>query len=94
MEGAAFEGHRGGQTVRFKAQGPARQCGGSKRYSTAEATVESRGNGEVRERTLTMETLNPNVKAVEYAVRGPIVIKAVELERGLQDVSIDERRLR
>ncbi|XP_048886834.1 alanine aminotransferase 2 [Brienomyrus brachyistius] len=85
IEGTAFESRRGGQTVRFKAQGPARQCGGSKRYSTAEATVESRRNGEVRERTLTMETLNPNVKAVEYAVRGPIVIKAVELERGLQD---------
>ncbi|KAG9352728.1 hypothetical protein JZ751_021142, partial [Albula glossodonta] len=57
---------------------------GSKRFSTAEATVAATENGKVREKTLTMETLNPQVKAVEYAVRGPIVIKAGEIERELQ----------
>ncbi|KAJ8400427.1 hypothetical protein AAFF_G00395510 [Aldrovandia affinis] len=71
------------QTVRLKSQGSVEHCG-LKRFSTAEATVETRENGKVRERTLTMETLNPLVKAVEYAVRGPIVIKAGEIEKGLQ----------
>ncbi|KAG7468524.1 hypothetical protein MATL_G00144100 [Megalops atlanticus] len=71
------------QTVRFKTHGFIDQSG-LKRFSTAEATVASRDNGQVREKTLTMETLNPQVKAVEYAVRGPIVIKAGEIERGLQ----------
>uniref|UniRef100_A0AAY4EP58 alanine transaminase n=1 Tax=Denticeps clupeoides TaxID=299321 RepID=A0AAY4EP58_9TELE len=41
--------------------------------------------GKMREKTLTMETLNPHVKAVEYAVRGPIVTKAGEIERDLQE---------
>ena len=36
---------------------------------------------------LTIETLNPLVKEVEYAVRGPIVIRAVELEKELAKVS-------
>ncbi|KAL4613610.1 alanine aminotransferase 2 isoform X1 [Arapaima gigas] len=80
------------QTVRFKTQGSVQQPG-SKRFSTAEATAEPAENGNgstlrrasaARERSLTMETLNPNVKAVEYAVRGPIVLKAVEIEKGLQ----------
>uniref|UniRef100_A0A4W5MIZ0 alanine transaminase n=1 Tax=Hucho hucho TaxID=62062 RepID=A0A4W5MIZ0_9TELE len=53
-------------------------------FSTAEATVILRENGKMREKTLTMDTLNPQVKAVEYAVRGPIVTKAGDIERGLQ----------
>ena len=36
---------------------------------------------------LTMETLNPNIKAMEYAVRGPIVIRAGEIEKELERVS-------
>uniref|UniRef100_A0AAY4ENB9 alanine transaminase n=1 Tax=Denticeps clupeoides TaxID=299321 RepID=A0AAY4ENB9_9TELE len=63
----------------FKSQGPV----GLKRFSTAEATVAAAG--KMREKTLTMETLNPHVKAVEYAVRGPIVTKAGEIERDLQE---------
>ena len=38
-------------------------------------------------KALTIETLNPHVKEVEYAVRGPIVIRAVELEKELAKVS-------
>uniref|UniRef100_A0A915DKH4 alanine transaminase n=1 Tax=Ditylenchus dipsaci TaxID=166011 RepID=A0A915DKH4_9BILA len=30
---------------------------------------------------LTMDTINPNVKTMEYAVRGPIVMRSVEIER-------------
>jgi alanine transaminase len=33
---------------------------------------------------LTMETLNPHVKEMEYAVRGPIVARAGEIEKELQ----------
>ncbi|XP_049906836.1 alanine aminotransferase 2 isoform X2 [Epinephelus moara] len=71
------------QHARFKSQGPAGQVG-LKRFSTAEATVETRDQGRLKEKTLTMATLNPQVKAVEYAVRGPIVIKAGDIEKELQ----------
>lgn len=73
------------QSVRLKTQGPVEQSG-MKRFSTAEATVPTRETGKMREKTLTMDTLNPQVKAVEYAVRGPIVIKAGDIEKGLQQV--------
>ncbi|TTK32042.1 Alanine aminotransferase 2 [Bagarius yarrelli] len=58
------------------------------RYSTAEATAASAAPGTTkpREKTLNMENLNPKVKAVEYAVRGPIVIKATEIENLIQKV--------
>ncbi|XP_036391018.1 alanine aminotransferase 2-like [Megalops cyprinoides] len=71
------------QSIRKKTQGSIEDYG-LKRFSTAEATVAKRENDKMRERTLTMETLNPLVKAVEYAVRGPIVIKADEIEKRLQ----------
>nr|XP_006641441.1 PREDICTED: alanine aminotransferase 2 [Lepisosteus oculatus] len=58
---------------------------GVRRLSTAEASVAARENGKIREKTLTMETMNPQIKTVEYAVRGPIVIKAGEIERELQE---------
>jgi len=37
-------------------------------------------------RVLTMDTLNPHVRAMEYAVRGPIVVRAAEIEKELQKV--------
>ncbi|MBN3318405.1 ALAT2 aminotransferase, partial [Atractosteus spatula] len=58
---------------------------GVRRLSTAEASVAARENGRIREKILTMETMNPQIKTVEYAVRGPIVIKAGEIERELQE---------
>uniref|UniRef100_A0AAR2KIS9 alanine transaminase n=1 Tax=Pygocentrus nattereri TaxID=42514 RepID=A0AAR2KIS9_PYGNA len=61
---------------------------GLRRYNASgapAAAVAAARNGKAREKTLTMETLNPQVKAVEYAVRGPIVIKAGEIERILQE---------
>lgn len=74
--------------VRHKSQGPSVEKCGQMRFITAEAKVTGRGrlDGKMREKTLTMDTLNPQVKAVEYAVRGPIVIKAGEIERYLQEV--------
>ena len=37
---------------------------------------------------LTEGNINPNVKAMEYAVRGPLVIRAVEIEKELASVCI------
>lgn len=46
-------------------------------------------NGVIhRAKVLTIDTMNPTVKKVEYAVRGPIVQRAVELERELSEVCI------
>lgn len=46
-------------------------------------------NGVVpRAKVLTIDTMNPTVKNVEYAVRGPIVARAVELERELSLVCL------
>ena len=39
-------------------------------------------------KTLTMKNLNPHVIEVEYAVRGPIVIRAAEIEKELKTVFI------
>ncbi|KAI5088795.1 alanine aminotransferase 2 [Silurus meridionalis] len=59
---------------------------GRERYITAGAAAASAALGKTkpREKTLSMENLNPHVKAVEYAVRGPIVIKAAEIEKVIQ----------
>ncbi|GAB6027581.1 hypothetical protein CHUAL_001824 [Chamberlinius hualienensis] len=35
-------------------------------------------------KTLTIDNINPNIKNMEYAVRGPIVIKAAEIEKELE----------
>lgn len=40
----------------------------------------------VHSRILTLESMNPWIKKVEYAVRGPIVVRAVELEKELLQV--------
>jgi hypothetical protein len=42
-------------------------------------------NSEMK-KALTMENLNPRVIDVEYAVRGPIVIRAAEIEKELKTV--------
>jgi len=42
------------------------------------------GHVEKNEKVLTEKTLNPRVKLVEYAVRGPIVARALAIEKELQ----------
>ena len=37
-------------------------------------------------KVLTIDTMNPTVKKVEYAVRGPIVQRAVQIEKELREV--------
>lgn len=39
-----------------------------------------------RGKVLTLDSMNPNVKRVEYAVRGPIVQRAVQIEKELKEV--------
>uniref|UniRef100_A0A2I3S9M3 Alanine aminotransferase 1 n=1 Tax=Pan troglodytes TaxID=9598 RepID=A0A2I3S9M3_PANTR len=53
----------------------------------ASAVLKVRPERSRRERILTLESMNPQVKAVEYAVRGPIVLKAGEIELELQRLS-------
>lgn len=77
--------------VRHKSQCPSIEMHGQMRFSTAEPKVAAGSLQEkMREKILSMETLNPQVKAVEYAVRGPIVIKAGEIERCLEEVRSHE----
>lgn len=38
------------------------------------------------EKILTIENLNPCIKVMEYAVRGPLVIRATEIEKELEKV--------
>lgn len=38
-------------------------------------------------KVLTLDTMNPNVRRVEYAVRGPIVQRAVQIEKELREVT-------
>lgn len=40
-----------------------------------------------RGKVLTLDNMNPNVKRVEYAVRGPIVLRAMQLETELKEVT-------
>lgn len=39
-------------------------------------------------RRVCMENINPNVKIMEYAVRGPLVIRATQIEKELERVTI------
>lgn len=48
----------------------------------------SRTMATERKRALNIEDLNPNVKIMEYAVRGPLVIRAGEIEKELEKVGI------
>ena len=44
-------------------------------------------------RVLTTDTMNPNVKNVEYAISGPIVQRAWQIEKELKAVSLCEESL-
>lgn len=40
------------------------------------------------EKVITLDTLNPRIKVMEYAVRGPIVARAAEIEKELAKVRV------
>ncbi|XP_050539227.1 alanine aminotransferase 1 isoform X2 [Daktulosphaira vitifoliae] len=42
-------------------------------------------NMNLGERTLTIDNMNPNIKLMEYAVRGPLLIRATEIENELKE---------
>ena len=44
-------------------------------------------NGPVGEKVLQLSNINPQIKVMEYAVRGPLVIRAGEIEKELANVS-------
>uniref|UniRef100_A0A8C8CTP0 alanine transaminase n=1 Tax=Oncorhynchus tshawytscha TaxID=74940 RepID=A0A8C8CTP0_ONCTS len=52
--------------------------------SSAKPNMTENGLGH-RERVLNVDTMNPNVKRIEYAVRGPIVQRAVQIEKELKE---------
>ncbi|XP_064189975.1 alanine aminotransferase 2-like isoform X2 [Anguilla rostrata] len=54
------------------------------RCGSVEPTMTENGVHSHRERVLTADTMNPNVKKVEYAVRGPIVQRALQIEKELK----------
>lgn len=46
-------------------------------------TMATSGNAK---RQLTLDSMNPNIVRMEYAVRGPLVIRAGEIEKEIQQV--------
>ncbi|KAI1888864.1 hypothetical protein AGOR_G00173160 [Albula goreensis] len=54
------------------------------RCGSLQPNMTENGVNSHRERVLTTDTMNPNVKKVEYAVRGPIVQRAVQIEKELK----------
>ncbi len=46
-------------------------------------STSSKSNGRY---TVTMENMNPALKKMEYAVRGPLVIRATEIEKEIEKV--------
>ena len=55
-------------------------------FSRALKMTDVNGTPPSRGKVLTMQTLNPNIKEMQYAVRGPIVARAGEIEKELQKV--------
>ena len=49
-------------------------------------TTMSNGENDKYELQLTVRTMNPYMRELEYAVRGPIVIRAAEIEQELAAV--------
>ncbi|XP_078066961.1 alanine aminotransferase 2 [Mustelus asterias] len=63
---------------------PAGAWGSAAGLLTEGAASLLRDNGRNGDRVLNIGNMNPQVRATEYAVRGPIVIKAGEIEKELQ----------
>jgi len=53
----------------------------SKNYSTVQ-------NMSSNQKVLNLDNMNPNVRIMEYAVRGPLLIRATEIENELKKVCI------
>lgn len=53
----------------------------SKNFSTSQKMPSS-------QKVLNLDNMNPNVRIMEYAVRGPLLIRATEIENELKEVCI------
>ena len=60
--------------------------GGAGDASRAHENGVKNGHRHTRGKTLTLDTMNANIKVMEYAVRGPLVIRAGEIETELKKV--------
>uniref|UniRef100_A0A673IVK2 alanine transaminase n=1 Tax=Sinocyclocheilus rhinocerous TaxID=307959 RepID=A0A673IVK2_9TELE len=62
-------------------------AGTSRRFSSSTVNLDMSENGALplRGKVLTLDTMNANVKKVDYAVRGPIVQRAVQIEKELKE---------
>lgn len=96
-------GHRQRQTSAAAFNNIVRVCGFSSRFSTisnSSCTTISYNNfntNQHQKRTmattqpctnlLSLDSINPNVIKMEYAVRGPLVIRAGEIEKEIAQVS-------
>lgn len=49
-------------------------------------TVGFHSSSKMAQTTVSLDNMNPNIKVMEYAVRGPLVIRAAEIERELREV--------
>lgn len=50
-------------------------------------------NSAAYAKILTLDSMNPHIKKVEYAVRGPIVLKAGMIKKELQEVTLTRFQL-
>lgn len=46
-----------------------------------------RNSRSMASKAVTLDNINPNILKLEYAVRGPLVIRAAEIEKELEKVS-------
>lgn len=66
----------------------------SARISSATVTIRSRAMASVassqgpNKKVLTIDNVNPNLKRMEYAVRGPLLIRALEIEKEIEKVRL------
>ena len=62
---------------------------GSSPYSVASISREGAAQGQKLDQkfTLDLDTINPHLKLVRYAVRGPVLDRAMEIEEELSQVS-------
>lgn len=45
-------------------------------------------SGKMNNKTIAIDTMNPNIVHMQYAVRGPLVIRANEIDKELEKVCI------
>lgn len=54
--------------------------------SCAATAIEQNNKRKMSTKVLTLDSMNPNVIKMEYAVRGPLVIRAGEIEKEIKQV--------